>query len=82
MEATTQLSKWGNSLAVRIPKSMAESTLMREGDPVSLSVAQDGAIVIRPSRRKYGLDELVSGITARNRHEETDWGPPAGKEVW
>jgi len=82
LETTTNLSKWGHSLALRIPKNLAESARIREGDPLSLSLTKDGSIVIRPARRKYRLDELVSGITAKNRHEETDWGPPVGNEVW
>jgi antitoxin MazE len=79
---TTQLSKWGHSLAVRIPKSVAETAGIREGDRVSLMVEKDGAVVIRPARREYRLEQLVSRITARNRHGETDWGSPRGKEVW
>jgi antitoxin MazE len=84
MNATTktQLAKWGNSLAVRIPKSVVGAARLREGDEVTLAVGKGGAIVMRPARRKYQLDELVSKITARNRHDETDWGPQAGKEAW
>ncbi len=72
----------GHSLAVRIPKSVAETARIREGDRVSLMVEKDGAVVIRPARRKYRLEQLVSRITPRNRHGETDWGSPRGKEVW
>ncbi len=84
MNATTktQLAKWGNSLAVRIPKSVVGTARLREGDEVTLAVGKGGAIVMRPARRKYPLDELVSKITARNRHDETDWGPQVGKEAW
>ncbi len=78
----TQLAKWGNSLAVRIPKSVVGTARLREGDEVTLAVSKGGAIVMRPARRKYRLDELVSKITARNRHDETDWGPQVGKEAW
>ena len=78
----TQLAKWGNSLAVRIPKSVVGTARLREGDEVTLAVSKGGAIVMRPARRKYKLDELVSKITARNRHDETDWGPQVGKEGW
>jgi antitoxin MazE len=77
-----QLAKWGNSLAVRLPRQIVETARLREGDPLNLSVGKDGAVVMRPTRRKYRLEELVSGITARNRHDETDWGEPVGKELW
>ena len=50
-------------------------------------VVRDGKLVVevtKPKRRKrrYTLDELVAGITPENRHEEIDWGPPVGNEVW
>jgi antitoxin MazE len=77
----TQISKWGNSLGLRLPKSIAREAQLDEGDTVSVSV-DNGAIVIRPSRPQYSLDDLVSRITARNRHAESDWGAPAGHEVW
>lgn len=79
---TTDLGRWGNSLGVRIPKAVAERAGLREGDRVSLDVAGDGALVIRAATRRYSLDELVAGITPRNRHDETDWGAPSGRERW
>lgn len=79
---STQLAKWGNSLAVRIPAGLAERARLEEGDRVELSVAEDGALVIRAVSRPYDLDELVAGITPENRHDETDWGEPVGKETW
>jgi antitoxin MazE len=84
MNATTktQLARWGNSLAVRIPLRVVETARLREGDELTLAVGKNGAIVIRPAQRKYQLDELISKITAQNRHDETDWGPRVGKEVW
>lgn len=80
--ATTQVAKWGNSLAVRIPKALAEDAQLREGEPVTVTVPIEGGLVIKPSRRKYQLRQLVNRITAKNRHEETDWGQPQGGEVW
>ncbi len=79
---TTQLARWGNSLALRIPKSLAEDAQLKEGDPVRVSVARGGSLIIKPARRKHSLRRLVAKITARNRHEETGWGKPTGKEVW
>ena len=76
MTNETQVAKWGNSLAVRIPKAIAKKAQLAEGDRVSLDLADDGSIVLRPMRRKYSLDQLVSGITPQNRHNETDWGSP------
>ena len=76
----SQLSKWGHSLAVRIPKAVVESARLREGDPLTVESRQ-GAILIR-LERSYRLEDLVSKITARNRHDETDWAGPVGKEIW
>jgi antitoxin MazE len=78
---TTQVAKWGNSLGLRLPKSVAGDARIAEGDTVDVSV-QDGAIIIRPARARYALADLVKQITPRNRHTEADWGGPQGREVW
>jgi antitoxin MazE len=82
MRNEAMISKWGNSLAVRIPLAIARQASLGEGDSVTLAVDQNGGIVLRPTRRKYELADLVSRITPRNHHRETDWGPPAGEESW
>jgi antitoxin MazE len=78
---TTRIAKWGNSLGLRLPRSVAQEAQLDEGDKVEVSV-KAGAIVIRPSRPSYSLAELVSKITATNRHDESDWGGPQGGEAW
>jgi antitoxin MazE len=78
---TTRIAKWGNSLGLRLPKSVAQAAQIDEGDRVDV-IVKNGAIVIRPSRQTYSLDTLVSQITPKNRHNETDWGTPAGIETW
>ena len=82
MPNNTRLSKWGNSLAVRIPLTLARDARLAEGDRLTLDLATDGSIVLRPARRKYELRQLVSRITTKNRHSETDWGPKTGLESW
>ena len=77
---STQLARWGGSLAVRIPKPLLEAAQMHEGDRVALSV-EEGTITIRQAA-KATLAELVNAITSENRHEETDWGEPGGNEAW
>jgi antitoxin MazE len=79
---TTDISRWGNSLAVRIPRALAEKARLAEGDTVTVEAADDGSLVIRPARARYSVDELVRGITRRNRHGETPWGAPVGNEPW
>jgi len=73
------LSKWGNSLAVRIPKALADSARLREGEAVELKSLRKGEILIR---RRKSLDQLVEAITPENCHGATDWGTPVGKEIW
>lgn len=77
-----RVQKWGNSLAVRIPKPLAEETGIREGSMVDIT-REDGTLLIRPVREvEYSLDELVDRITEENRHGEVETGEPAGKEAW
>ena len=79
MKTTAQ--KWGNSLAIRVPKSLAEEAGLREKDPVDIEV-REGALVVRPHlRRVYRLEELLKRITSRNVHHEIDFGGPAGREA-
>lgn len=78
---TTLVSKWGNSLGIRISKAIAAAVKVEDGDPVEISV-EEGAIVIRPAARRYTIEELVEGITPKNLHREVDWGGPQGNEAW
>ncbi len=75
-----QVARWGNSLAVRIPKAVAEQARLQEGDAIVIE-ALKGHIVLRPTERIPTLEELVEQITLENRHKETDWGPDVGKEI-
>jgi len=75
-----QVVKWGNSLAVRIPKPIAEKAGVAEGDPVILEAAQ-GEIKLVRIERIPTLKELVSQITPQNRYEEISMGAERGKET-
>jgi antitoxin MazE len=75
------ISKWGNSLALRLPKSLAEDAGLSEGTMVDLHLDGD-RLVIAPSRPKYRLAELLAEHKQGHRHEETDWGKAEGEEVW
>jgi len=82
MAHSSQLSKWGNSLALRVPKAVIEEARLKEGDLLILDVASNGNIVMRASRPKYELRRLVAGITPKNRHGEIDWGKATDRELW
>ena len=77
--------KWGNSLALRVPKAFADEIGASDGRAAEMSVS-NGKLVIEVTRRRrkrrYAIDELVADITPDNRHEEIDWGPPLGNEAW
>lgn len=77
-----QVQKWGNSLALRIPKSFATETKIDQGTMVELQLI-DGKLVIEPvAEADYALDQLLAGLTAENLHSEIDCGSPEGNEVW
>jgi antitoxin MazE len=78
--------KWGNSLALRVPKVFADEIGASDGKAAEMSVS-NGQLVIeiaRPQRRRrrYALNELVADIRPDNRHDAIDWGSPVGNEVW
>ena len=78
----TKVQKWGNSFALRIPKTFADEMQMTVDTAVELSIA-DGKLVITPvERSEYSLEELLSQITPENLHAEVDWGAPVGQETW
>jgi antitoxin MazE len=75
-----QVVKWGNSLAVRIPKPVAEQAGLREGDPLVIEAAL-GQIEMRRTERIPTLQELVARITPENRYDEIPSGAERGKET-
>jgi antitoxin MazE len=77
----TQIGKWGNSLAVRLPGTYAKDLGLTEGMDLEVSVV-NGGLLLRPQKKEYSLEELVAQITPENIHEETDWGPVFGRESW
>ena len=77
-----RVQKWGNSLAVRLPKSFAAEAGMDKDTPVDM-VVKNGTLVLQAAHDDVPrLEDLVSRITKRNRHAEVRTGPPVGKEVW
>ena len=80
METTIQ--KWGNSLALRIPKILALDAHIKEGSRVEIAAA-DEKIMIEPIRKTVlDLKTLVSRITPENIHSEVDTGVQMGREAW
>jgi len=78
----TRVQKWGNSLALRIPKSFATEVGLERETSVEVSLA-DGKLVITPvTRQKPTLEELLAKVTPKNLHHEVDTGPARGNEAW
>ncbi len=77
----TTVQRWGNSLAIRIPKAFAEQARLNEDSDVEISIDGD-KITLAPARREWKLDDLVSRISPSNIHTETNWGDRQGNESW
>ncbi len=78
----TKVQRWGNSLAVRIPKSFAEEVGLSDDSAVEMRLVEGGLLVEPAASSTMTLDELLEGITADNLHGEVDTGPARGTEVW
>ncbi len=78
----TKIQKWGNSLALRIPKAFADETGIENDTPVEIRIV-DGEIHIVPIREvPYDLNTLLSQVTLDNMHDEIDTGDAVGHEDW
>ena len=79
MGARSHVAKWGSSLAVRIPKPIAEQWGVREGSAIEI-VPHGEQLVL--SKRRHSLSEMMARVTPDNLHSEVDTGPPVGNEGW
>ena len=77
----SQILKWGNSLAVRIPKPIAQEAKLKAGDPLEIEVADHGSVQLHRIGKIPTLAELVSQIAPENRYSEISAGPEIGKEA-
>ena len=77
---TTTVQKWGNSLALRIPSSLAKDIHLRQGSVVELVIVE-GRMVMKPKEeRKFSLAKMLNSVTKENLHSAQDWGGAAGRE--
>jgi antitoxin MazE len=78
----TKVQKWGNSLALRIPKAFALDAQLENDSLVEISIVE-GQIIITPVvAPDWTLEELLAGVNKSNLHHEVDTGPILGNEVW
>ena len=77
-----QVQKWGNSLALRIPKPFAEEAAVKEGTVMDLSLARGKLVAVPIGKRKPTLGQLLRKVTRKNLHAEIDSGGAVGRETW
>lgn len=76
-----KIQRWGNSLALRIPRYIANQIQLINGSEVDISLDEE-KIVITPVQEREDLETLLAGMTDENIHSEADFGDPAGGEIW
>lgn len=77
-----KIQKWGNSLALRIPKAFAFQSKIREDEYVNLTLEENKIVIESVEEKKYSLKELLSGINKTNLHNEINFGKKVGAERW
>jgi antitoxin MazE len=76
----TRVKKWGNSLAVRIPKPFADEVGLEQNTPVEVSLVSGKLVIVPVLESALSLDQLLAQVTEDNLHSEVDTGPAVGKE--
>jgi antitoxin MazE len=78
----TRVQKWGNSLALRIPKSFAEEVGLQTDSSVELSLREGKLVIASAARRRPSLKSLLAKVTKANVHREVESGQAVGREAW
>jgi antitoxin MazE len=79
MGIRVQLSKWGNSLGLRVPRDVAAQTGLTDGTQVDIEARADGSFVVRKAKPRYTLEELLAGMSLDKEHPSWD-DAPRGRE--
>ena len=77
----TAIAKWGNSLALRLPRAAVADANLYEGAIVDVR-AEDDTLVVTSARPKYRLSDLLGQFRSRHKREEVKWGKARGEETW
>lgn len=77
----TTISRWGNSLALRLPSHVTREARLEEGVSVNIEI-EEGSIKVTPTRKRFKLADLLAGHVKNENAAEVDWGKPEGEEVW
>lgn len=76
----TNLARWGNSLAVRLPKDVTEELHLSEGAALDIRI-EGGVLLLRPASPRYELKDLLRGVTRERMRKAWSWGPDKGREI-
>lgn len=80
----SHISKWGNSLGLRIPQLLAQQMHIKKGDTVKITIDEkhNRIIIQKKQLPKYDLKSLLEQVNDKNLHDSVEWGSPRGKEIW
>ena len=78
----TRVQKWGNSLALRIPKSFANEVGLQRETPVDISLSEGKLVITPEAKPKPTLKQPLAKVTKDNLHHEVDTGTTVGNETW
>lgn len=78
----TRVQRWGNSLALRIPKPLADEVGLKENSPVQLSLHDRHLVIVPLLKPTLSLEALLAQVSEDNRHDEVLTGPAVGGEAW
>lgn len=78
----TTIRKWGNSLAVRLPKHIAKKLALHEGSRVKLMERKKEVVISSTPQKHPSFKERIKMIRPEHLHKEILWGEPRGKEIW
>lgn len=77
-----KVQQWGNSLALRIPKTYAADIKLHKGSVIDITESEGKLVVTPVEEPELTLKHLLTGITKENIHNEVDAGLPVGNEIW
>ncbi len=77
-----KVARWGNSLALRLPKQLTNSYHISEGSDVEIVEEAQGLLVKPLSGRHFHLEDLLKGVSKKNIHTEIETEGPQGREIW
>ncbi len=77
-----RLQKWGNSIGIRIPKSILNTLNLSENDKVELVQEGEKMVITKSMKKKISLRERFDKYQGSNLAKEFSWDEAKGKEIW